>query len=471
MKIIRHNNSKKYLIILFTLALTSFSAYGQLERSLFYLPILPNARTVNPAIIPSYKLYVGIPFVSSVKTGFDNNFKHEDLFIKKGDSLYLDRDHILNRIDDETKGNINLMDEVFAVGFKLKKNYFHFRIAEMMNTNFSIGKEFFRFVLYGNGSDHYLGNTVTFDKNSFNLTYYREYSLGYTRQITDKLNLGVNLKYLQGIANISTEDMEASLYTDPNDFTLSAQTNIRINTSIPWKEGSGFQPADVFTVTGNSGFAFDIGGQYLLNNKWSFSASVLDLGNIKWNNNLKNFKTKDPDKMVSFSGFDLDDFLEDGGLDRDHINDVLDSLSNELGIVETEESYNTKIPTSITANANYNLGTNNRFSGVFGIQFLEDWSWPTFSLAYTRYFTRDVNMMLSYTVTPNSFFNLGGGFAANIGPAQFYLVAENFMASFALSKAELLQIRFGINLVFGKTWKKEKKKKKGEEKPVDENNS
>jgi hypothetical protein len=43
------------------------------------------------------------------------------------------------------------------------------------------------------------------------------------------------------------------------------------------------------------------------------------------------------------------------------------------------------------------------------------------------------------------------------------------MAPFALSKAELFQIRFGINLVFGKAWKKEKTKKKGEEKPVDEN--
>jgi len=142
------------------------------------------------------------------------------------------------------------MEELFTIGIKAKKNYFHFRIADIFNANVSIGKELIKFMLYGNGSGQYLGKTATFDKNALNLTYYREYSLGYSRQVTDKLNLGVNLKYLQGIANIYTENLAVHLTTDPDDFTLSAQTDIKINTSIPWSESSNFDAADAVTSTG-----------------------------------------------------------------------------------------------------------------------------------------------------------------------------------------------------------------------------
>ncbi len=80
-------------VVIIGLSVNDVSA--QADRSLYYLPILPNARTVNPAIVPQYKVYVGIPFLSSVRTGVENTFNYDDIFLQKGDSLYLDRDHFL----------------------------------------------------------------------------------------------------------------------------------------------------------------------------------------------------------------------------------------------------------------------------------------------------------------------------------------------------------------------------------------
>ncbi len=439
---------KKSLFGVVVMLAISSVLYGQADRSLYYLPILPNARTVNPAIYPQYNFYVGIPFLSSVKTGFENTFKYEDIFQKRGDSLYLDREYILENLDDQNVGNINLMEELFTIGIKAKKNYFHFRIADIFNANVSIGKELVRFMLYGNGSEYYLGKTATFDKNDLNLTYYREYSLGYSRQVTGKLNLGVNLKYLQGIANVYTENLNVSLTTDPDDFTLYAQTDIKINTSIPWSESSSFDAVDAFTSTGNPGFAVDLGGFYTLNEKWAFSASVLNLGKIDWKENLKNYKTEDPGKVVVFSGFDLDDFLDDGSLEQDNIDKVLDSIADELGIVEVKEAYKAPIPTTMMLNANYNLGLKNQFTGLVSAQFLEDQIWPSFSVAYTRKFSKSINLMFSYTAFPDSYLNLGAGFAANLGPLQFYLVSENIVAPFLLTQTNFFQVRFGFNLVF-----------------------
>ena len=106
-------------------------------------------------------------------------------------------------------------------------------------------------------------------------------------------------------------------------------------------------------------------------------------------------------------------------------------------------------------NVHYNLGLKNQFSGVMSTQFLQNRAWPALSLAYTRKFSKSVNLMFSYSAFPHSYLNVGAGFAANLGPVQFYLIAENFIAPMMLTQASLLQVRFGISLVFGEKKKVE----------------
>jgi hypothetical protein len=445
---------QKLFLSLILLLLLSSVSYGQADRGLYFLPILPNVRTVNPAVVPQYKVYVGIPFLSSVQTGIQNTFNYEDIFQTRGDSLYFDRDYFLGNLKDDNFGNMNLTEEVFSFGVKAKKNYFHFRIADMANANLNIRKELLKFFLYGNGSEEYLGKTVDLSGNLLNLTYYREYSLGYSRQIAGKWNVGLNLKYLQGIANFYSEKIDFKFYTDPQDFTISAQSDIRIHTAVPDLDGGSFEAKHFIGNTGNPGFAFDFGTQYLPNEKWDFGVSVLNIGSINWKSNLKSWVTSDPDKVVSFEGFDLNDFFDDNILDQGKIEDILDSISDELGIEETEINYKTKIPTIFDLNANYTLRMKNRFSGLVSTQFVSNNIWPSISLAYTRKFSDNFNMMLSYTALPDSYFNIGAGLAANLGPLQFYIALQNVLATFSVTSSNIFYLRFGFNLVFDGNRKK-----------------
>ncbi len=446
---------QKLLLSLVLLLLISSVTFGQADRAMYFLPILPNARTVNPAIVPQYKLYAGIPFLSSVQTGIENTFNYEDIFQTKGDSLYFDRDYFLNNLEDDNFGNMNLTEEVLSFGIKVEENYFHFRIADVLNANLNIRKELLKFFLYGNGSDEYLGETVDLSGNSFNLTYYREFSFGYSRQITDKWNAGVNLKYLKGIANIYTENIGFKLYTDPQDFSISAQSDIRIHTAAPNPDGEDFEVKHIIGSTGNPGVAFDFGVQYMLNEKWDFGGSVLNIGSINWKKNVKSWVTTNPNKVVTFDGFDLGDFFGDHSLDRDRIDEVLDSISDEFGIEETEIKYKTNIPTTLDLNANYTLRMKNRFSGLVSTQFILDRVWPSLSLAYTRKFSDNFNLMLSYTALPHSIFNIGAGLAANLGPLQVYVALQNVVATFSVASSNIFHLKFGFNLVFdGKRKKK-----------------
>jgi hypothetical protein len=447
---ITNSTLTKLIVIILFLGIASPAVKAQADRSMYFLPILPNARIVNPAIYPKYNFYIGVPFLSSVKTGFENTFNYDDIFQKRGDSLYLDREYLLSNLDDKNIVNLNFSEEVLSFGFKARKNYFHFRIADIINSNVTITKDLLRFGLYGNGSDYYLGKTINLSGNAVNMTYYREFSLGFTRQINPKINAGINLKYLQGIANAYTKNLDVTIETDPNDFTITAKSNIVLHSSLPGNDGNDIEPLDVFTNTGNSGFAIDFGGSYNINDKFTASASLLNLGSIKWEENLKSYKTENPSESFVFDGFDLNDFINDKEINQERITAILDSIQDELGLIEVKESYRSKTPSTMILNLDYNLTQKDRFGFIFGSQFLEKEVWPTVSLGYTRNFNRNLNLMLSYTASPQNYFNLGIGVAANAGPVQFYVINENFTAPFMLNKASFYVLRFGISLVFGK---------------------
>lgn len=446
-----YNTYSFSIIVVFLTAIMLFSgkpAHAQYDRTLNFLPIVPQGRNINPGFIPDHKFYIGVPLLSSVKTGFENSINYEDVFLRKGDSLILDRDHILSNFDDKTNLNINLMEEYFTFGFKVKKNYFHFRMADILQTNFVVNSNILRFLLYGNGSDEFLGQNVDLGGNAINATYYREYAFGYSRQINQKLTVGTTLKYLQGIANITTANDDISLFTDPTDFTLTMTSNIEINLSAPGIGEDDFAVEDLLPNSKNGGFAFDLGADYKINEKFDAFASLVNVGSIKWNENVTNYVTKNPQKPFVYEGFDINEYFENNTFDNDRLENILDSIGDEIGIVETSNAYKSKLAPILNLGGSFNLTEKDMFSALFRNRFQPNQDWTNFSLAYTRKFTPGLNLMLSNTMFKDSFFNPGIGFAANLGPVQLYLVNENVVAPFMLNNSNIFLVRFGINLIF-----------------------
>ncbi len=427
--------------------------HAQYDRTLSFMPIVPQGRNANPGFIPEHKFYIGIPLLSSVKTGFENSFNYDDIILRSGDSLILDRDHILGNIDEETSLNLNFMEEYIAFGFKAKKNYFHFRAADIVQSNIVVNKGILTFLLYGNGSEEFLGKTVDIGGNAINAIYYREYAFGYSRKINDKLSVGTTLKYLQGIANITTANDKITLHTDEEDFTLTMDSNIEINVSSPGIGDSDIQVEDFLPNPKNGGFAFDLGAEYKINDDFEAYASLLNVGSINWKENVKNFVSENPDEPFIYEGFDINEYFENNEFDNDRLENILDSIGDEIGIVETANAYKSKLPPILNLGGRYNLTDKDMFSALFRNRFQDSKDWTTFSLAYTRKFGPGLNLMLSNTMFTDSYLNPGIGFAANLGPVQLYLVNENFTAPFMLNNSNVFVVRFGINLIFNQKFK------------------
>ncbi len=439
-------NIKGIAGLLFVMILFNGHLNAQNDRSLYFMNEIPQSRYMNPAIFPDHNFYVSIPVLSTVKFGFENTMHYDDLFQQKGDSIYLDRDYLLNNLKDKNSINFDATVELFSLGVKAKNNYFSFRIADAGSFNTTITKETVQFLLYGNGSEEFLGKTIDLSGNGINFSYYREYALGYTRSIDEKINVGINFKLLNGIADITTKDLSLTIYTDPSDFTITSTSNIDISTSLPEDiEGS---LVDIKPDGSNPGFAFDFGGQYQINDQWSVSAGVLNIGFINWKSNLKNYTSTNSGNEFVFEGYNLNDFFEDKEFNKDLLNKLLDSIADEIGVTETALEYRSNLPAWLNLNANYNLTPSDQFGVLFRNRFLKNQSWTTFTLAYTHSFNEKAKILVSNTFTKGNYFSPGLGVSANLGPVQLFLISENVTAPIFVNTTKLYSFHFGINLVF-----------------------
>lgn len=144
---------------------------------------------------------------------------------------------------------------------------------------------------------------------------FAEIAFGHSRQINDKLRLGAKLKVLVGLgrANVKMRNMKADL-TAEDKWTITGEAT----TDVSMKgfsyvseekeyniEGSGtyerVNDVDLDGVgVGGFGMAIDLGGVYEINEDWTVSASVLDLGFISWTNDML---AENRSKSFVFNGF------------------------------------------------------------------------------------------------------------------------------------------------------------------------
>jgi hypothetical protein len=446
----KRNSLLRLLWVALALTSTFLGAHGQADRSLVYMDLIPQRNQINPAFTPDYRLYVGIPFLSSVKVGFENTFRYDDIVIRRGDSLVLDRDHIYSRLSNESRANLNGGEEYIAFGLQHDENYFHFRLADQGQLQINVEKNMLSFLFYGTDSSYFVGNDVNLGGSAINMSYYREYAFGYARNVIPGLTAGVTLKYLQGIANFSTHSTDIFLQTDQTHSAITASTDIDINMSVPGLGSRNIKPRDWLPNIRNSGFAIDLGAAYKANPKTNLWASLLNLGSIGWKENLRNYKTTDPDKKVVFEGFDINKYFVDNSFDHDRLDHVLDSIANEFGITQSDEAYKTRLPAMLNLGGGYSFNRNDVLNVLLRSQFFDGYSQTTFSMAFTHRFNQRAQITISNTFYKSSALNPGVGFAGNLGPVQLYLMAENFTAPFSLNKTSIFIFRFGVNLVFAK---------------------
>jgi hypothetical protein len=458
-------NTTKILGVTLVLMGTLSNLFAQQSMTFYNMQSVSQSNYINPARMPDNKINIGLPGISNSYFSVSNSgFAFSDLVKKNGDSLDLDFNSFLSALSDKNYMSLAAHVDALSVGVKIgQRNYLSFNITAKNNVRFSYDKDPFELLINGNAP--FIGKNKSLNVG-VNAAAYIEYGVGFARTFMEnKLSVGGRLKYLSGLYSINTANSNVHISTNDQNYGLEITSNIEINTAGLDEDNDSTDVSDLI-FGGNNGISLDLGGTYRLNDEWEFSASLLDLGSIKWTENVTNYVSKEPGKKLEFEGLEWDEIFNDTTEVEESFEELADSLEDQFDLLETNKSYSTALPSQLYLGANYYLNENTNIGGLLYTQFFDGRLISGIGLSFNKKFSRVFSVNGSYSYWNREAANIGAGFSANLGPVQFYMVSDNILAAMNWDNAQSTNIRFALNLRFGY----DKRQKEGKyEEEFDEN--
>ncbi|HYG04339.1 MAG TPA: DUF5723 family protein [Chryseosolibacter sp.] len=456
---------KTKVTILIALAVVfSTEAIAQLEGTMPFMQSLPQVTYYNPAFKPAYKFSIGLPGSSVFIQVSNNGFTYNDFVSEKDNLLTADLAQLATTL--RKKNYINLNAQADLLRFSLKANarlYLTFNATLKMYNRIMLPRDVVNFFVQG--TEAYVNRTATLSPE-IEMMNYLETGFGASYTVDKKLTVGAKLKILKGVVNATTERSAFNIsLADNYGITVSADLDMR-SSGIHNFDSSEYEIQDNWKdYTKNNGFAIDLGATYKLTDKWTVGASIIDLGSIKWKNDTYGYSMNPETANYTFEGVDLDEVLNG---DSDYGESLADSIEAKFDYKEGKiGKYKTPLPTKVYLSGVYQIRKMFSAGGLIGIERFRGRWMPAFTASLNKEFGKRVGASLSYTVTNNSFNNLGAGLSLNFAPVQFYIVGDNVLRlplTLASEKnlnpyvnnLQYFNLRIGLNFVFGRDKVQEK---------------
>jgi len=474
----------KKLIFCIALIAATLSVAAQDGITLHFMRLNPYSTYTSPSAHLQYKGWVGVPVISNINESFTNtSFHYDHLFGTNSDGVITTiklNDFVDHLSKKNNVFNDNLSLNIIDFGFYAKpvriSVSWRLRVDEYMSFN----KDLFALPVHGNMA--YVGeNNPATPELKLSLTSYQEIGVGIQAEIKDRFYIGVKPKFLLGVANVHTKQARATLYTDPEDYSMKLNYNLDAYSScvVPYEitldsngtPGFNFYTNDMLknlpNLGKNLGAAIDLGFTCRINDRFGVSASVLDLGFIRWT-------TYNQHITSSIAGTDTSTYYNDGsfmfnGLSADDVDLLIDdpqAFADELLDyfplnVEKQKAYTTMLSSRFIVEGYCNLGKHHRLTALFQGRLINKEFLPSFTVAWNGTFLNIFDLCVSYTIAKKSYTNLGVGIGFNLGVFHIYAATDNLIAicthkspQRSLVNATNANIQAGIVFDWGKLYEK-----------------
>lgn len=476
---------KIFSLGLFVLA--TITAFTQQDLVMYHMNAVPQSQYVNPAWAPETRINIGLPVISSLYLRHENTIYNPfHMFETNGSNTTFRTDHFLEKLRDRNYLGVDLGIDLLSVGLKLQdRHYVSFAMRERAQARLTLPRDFLALPFDGNADfDIHPDGTLDFTDYRVNMTHYREYALGWQIDWNDQWNFGARLKLLYGMENIDTKASTITWNTDPEtwDWTFAGEMDVYTSgfaTVADSIDGNSDLENDEFSEylfkRKNWGLGLDLGAEYQVNEKLAVSASITDLGYIKWKTNNQHYLTQEGE--FTYAGLEITENVMT--LDSTFgdtldivIDDLLADLESTFDFRESTEAYRSALLARMHLGATYELYEKPKTSGSASLllqsEFFKGKLRPTATLSYKQDVGKWLSATLAYSVIDRNFRNLGFGLSLT-GPVQFYIATDNLLAGvmnrievadndsgsedFGMSYpayARTMQVHTGINVTIGK---------------------
>lgn len=445
------NSLKNIISVVFVGLLLSIGGKlsAQYDLGIYHMQLVPQTNLSNPAFMPDYQYHFGFPALSSVQGAIGTSgAKYNQMFeTTANDSLAISPSTILKNVKDGNNINSRAIDQWLNFGMRWQKFYFSASISDITDVNAFYSKSLIE--VAANGNADYVGESIDFSPLALKAIHYREYALGAAYDFNEQWNFGAKVKVLFGKSAVHTEKMDVSLLTTEDYYYINTKSNIIVNTSLPANKKDTTEDVswgEYGFYGSNLGFGLDLGATFKMDDQWTFSASVLDLGYIQYDRWLKTYSSE---ADVSYRGIDVNQF---DGLDEAEQEqmwtDIQDSIVDLFNIEESVGKFKVPLTAKVYLAANYQLSTVDNVGALVRLEIFNGIVRPSFTASYYRQLNSNFGVTANYSILNRSYFNLGVGVVANFEPIQVYFVTDNLYGVFAPDDVRYTNFHFGINFIF-----------------------
>lgn len=434
---------------------------GQTSNTLYHMYGIPQTNHLNPAFQPMCNFHLGLPGVSPFQFNFENNaLSFSDVIYRDPvtDSLITfmhpngDKEKFLDGLRNKNSFIFDMGTDLLSIGFRVENFFLSLDITERMDGNFSFPKDLVEFGLYGAGD----GDVLDFSGIGFRATWYREFAIGLSVNLNDRLYLGARPKFLFGKADVRTEITNMTINTGLDAWDV--RTEAEVLGSLPFldlyfdQEGYldsidseydfGEKWYELVLNNDNKGFAIDVGAMFRPSEWFTLSASLVDFGSIHWKRDVYRLEE---DASYSFEGIEVS--LEE---DFDPMENLLDTLEQIFKPTGEVQAYKRSLSGKIYLGGALNMGEKARFGVLSGTRFYEGTIRQQFTFSANVMPIRLISASLSYSIMNGTYDNLGFGLSLKPGPFNFYLITDQALGGgFWPQNLRGMNLRVGFNLMFG----------------------
>ncbi len=455
---------KYYSCLLTGMSLLCTCALSAQVNTLYYMENVPARTVLNPAFIPVQKFYIDLPVVSGVAFMLgDNSVSVQDVLVKQNGKwmtyLHPDADHapLLNALKPTTHIVNEYRVNLLGFGFRLPDGYFTFGLSERYKMGLNIPRSLVSLLLDG-APDTLSVNRYNLRKLGGDVSAYLEMAFGYSRQIDETWTVGGKLKILFGQSHGDFSASRLNLNIGMQNVDIFGKGNARMTVPVAVHDDKGFPAVRQEDIRLNSilhpvglGMAIDAGAVYKYDDRLQLSASIADVGLIRWKKQDWSASLK---SHMSFSGLS---YSITGT--NDDWKQWRDSLKHTYSSSFGGGAYVSMLTATTRLGADYTLLKRKADVGVllvntFGGQYYYNEVVASLNLRPFYWF----NASLSYGLLNGNRGTLGLGINIIAGPVNFFAVTDYlplyYTADGAPYKSKYINGHVGVSLTF-----KERKRK------------
>ena len=470
--------ARKYFII--TALWAGLFVHAQNKQLLYDFTEVPQALMINPGMETDFSWYAGIPALSGISfQAGSSGISVNDIFADDGLDI---NDKVRDRaiygmsIQDELSGTYQV--EIFNGGFR-GKNPSVFYSFGLYNEGDAIGYWFRDYAILG-----YEGNADRLNQR-FDLSHLKTrgemlnvFHFGVNKKVSSDLILGARGKIYSSIFDFNSVNNDGYFVTTEgqnNTFASTLNADLELRTSGVNAIDQALDDDNVPTTVikrglfgGNLGLGIDLGFTYYLNSQTVLTGSLLDLGFIYHANDVENFSLQG-EATIEGMEIILPDALSDPN--QDFWQNLVDDVEGFIPFEKETTGYLTFRPTKLYGSIRYNFGEPMQGSAQCDCDYRTSGKGPNavkyrnsvggqlyvinrprgpqsaITAFYQRRFGNFMAMKATYTADKFTFTNIGLGASIQVGPVNFYLMADNLLAYRNIADSNYTSFQFGLNII------------------------